>query len=217
MFVSALSVGLFWPEIVHRELLWSTPRAMMLRTSAAKLIAVGTFATLLIILTSVTALFNPFNREVFIPTAGLYVPLYFALMWIQAVVWAAVSALFLFYATISRWATVAIVTAIAILWSMAGQFFPQVLGPSLKLPYKSCLSWNFLGPFAPLGMVPLILPLQALGLFGLVLVFFTEGMLVRRRFSEWQEVRLPAIWAVLRLGIVVLLGAGARVINKIQF
>jgi len=218
MLVSVLSVGSFWPEITHREPMWSTPRGMTLRTSGAKLLAVGAFVCSLIILSSVMTFFNPSNREAFTPVALLYCPLYFALMWVQAIVWAAISA-FLLCATTSRWATVTIVTAIALLGTGAGQWFLEHFQqvPFAMLLYKSYLSWNFMGPFAPLGLVPTILALHALSLFGLAVAFFAGKMLVGKRFLEWQETRLPSIWAALGLGIIVLLGAGAGVIYETRF
>ena len=214
--VAILSIGSFWPGIAHREVLWSTSRAITLRAAGAKIIAIGICATGLISISSLAAIFNTSVREIFVSAGSLYIPLYLILVWLQAVVWAVIST-FLLYLTLSRWATVIIVIAIAYFWSMLGQYFPRIFTPFIMLSYKSFLSWNFVGPFAPLGIVPSLLAVQALCLFGIALAIFAGMMLLPKRLPEWQKMRLPAAWVALVLGIVVFSGAMAKFIYQMRW
>lgn len=215
MLVSLLTVGSFGAETAHREPLWATPKVTNLATGGAKLLSIATFAIFLTFLGSVTAFFNPSNRKVLAMAGGLYVPLYFALAWVQAAFWAAISA-FLLHLVRSRWATVLIVTAAATFWLSAGQWFPRAFSVFFDLLYRSYLSWNFVSPFAPLGMIPHLLALQALSLLGLVLALFAGAMLIRRRFPEWRGLPLRTIQVTLGAGIILALGAGVGVAVGIQ-
>jgi len=158
LFVSLMTMDSFHPEIVHRKALWSMPEAGKLRMAVAKVLAVTTFATGLVLLGALSALANPANREVLVTAGAAYVPVYFALTWLQISVWSAFS-LFILYLTRSRWIALVAVTVFSVLWFVLGLM--GVLGSSLGLLHRNYLSWSFVSPFAPTGLIPAMLALQA--------------------------------------------------------
>lgn len=207
MSVSLLATGVFAVEMTHREPLWATPKISNLAIVGTKLISISTFVTFLITIGSLAAFFNHFNRKFWAMAGGLYIPVYFALVLVQAVFWVAMS-VFLFHLARSRWAAVIIVTAMATFLSMAGQWFPEAFSVFSELFYRSYLSWNFVGPFAPMGMIPHLLVLQACSLIGLALAFFSGALLMRRKLPEWQGLSLRMVQIMLGAGIILALGAG---------
>lgn len=204
--VFVLSIGVFWPEFALREVLWSAPGGSRWSTMAAKLLAVSTLAVLIVLVSSAAALLNPSSWESWSFGGYPYVPLYIGLLWLQGWVWATFAA-FLLFATASRWISFIIFMAVAVVLPMVGLLFSK--SSSLTLLYKILISWNFLGPYAPLGLVPWMLAWQTLILFAVVLLLFAGGRWARRRFWEWQEAWPLATSGLLGLASVVLLGAAA--------
>ncbi|MGB9618726.1 MAG: hypothetical protein ACPL7J_15505, partial [Desulfomonilaceae bacterium] len=112
--------------------------------------------------------------------------------------------------------TVVIATAVAMFLSMAGQWFPRAFNPFFELLYRSYLSWNFVGPFTPFGMIPYVLVLQTVSLLGLALALFAGIGFIRRRLPECQRSPLRAIYVTLAVGIALALGAAGGVIAGIR-
>jgi len=205
LFVSLIAAESFHQEILHREVLWSTPGASGARVAGARFLAVSILSTLLILLGSTAALFNPVNRDLLVLEGGVYVPLYFAMLWVQVSLWTAL-AMFISYLTRSRLTSIASVAVVAGLWFGIG-----FLGSGLL--HRSYLSWNFIGPFAPLGLVPSALFLQTGSLIGLVILLFAGALWARRWQPEFQGIRLPSVQTMLGVGVALVVGMGGAVIG----
>lgn len=211
--LSFLTVESFRLEALHREPLWAMPNASHL--PAVKCLSLATFVTFLVYLGSVVVFLKSHNRRVFVMEGGLYVLLYLALTWLQAAVWVATT-VFLFHLTSSRLVTVATMAAVATILSMAGQWFLRIPNVLSELVYKSYLSWNFVNPFTPLGLIPHLLALQALSLFGLALAFFAGAMIARWRFMEWKTLPLRVFQIILGVGVILAFGTLVGVIIGIH-
>jgi len=214
LFVSLMIVEAFHAELSHRDVLWATPGRGGLATTAPRVLAITTLATVIIYAGSAAALVNPENRQILVAAGGGYVPIYFALMWLQVLVWSSLS-LFVFYLTRSRWITPIVVTVLSGLWFIAGLIgYPSSL---VGLLHRSYLAWNFISSFAPWGLAPEMLALQAASYAGLGFLLVCGSIMIRRRFPEWRHVRQPVVRAALVLGILCAAGTvigGAGVLRS---
>ena len=187
LFVSLMTTGLIHSELTHREVVWSTAGAADYRATASKLIAVSLFATGIIVIGALSAWVNPANREMLTLQGMAYVPLYLGLIWLQVAAWVGGS-MFVYHLTHSRWLAIAAMTGLLVLWFVIG-LVELGLEPRIGLLHRSLLSWSFLSPYAPLGLVPQMLLLQALGLGCLVVVSLVATHWARRTFPAWKRVR----------------------------
>ncbi len=203
LLVSLYMVASLREESLHREPLWVTPWAGSVRVSVTKLLAIGIWTTILAVLASTATFFNPQTREVWTPSGWEYLPLYMTLLLAQSLAWAAI-VFFLFHLSHSRllatFGTVILTTTIPMLSSIV----PNLLR---TISYRSLLSWNFVAPLEPLGLIPGLLALQGLGLLGTMLISFAGGILVQRRFVEWRGIQTAKSWLILGFGLVLTLGA----------
>jgi len=214
LFVAFLATGTFFPELIHREVVWATPRAGWVRLAGARVLAVSTVATFLICLGASAAFFNPINRELLVLAGAQYVPVYLLLVWIQILLWVTLSLLFL-YLTRSRWVTLALVALLQVIWFLTG-IFSLIPDPFLRLIQRSYLAWNFMGPFVPWGLVPTAYLLQGLTKVGVIVGLVGAAIVVRRSFPEWAGIELPCAKAALAAGVVLAVGAGAGTVWEIQ-
>ena len=153
LFVSLLATGSSYWELGHREVLWSTPRGPSLRIVGARLAAVTAISATLLILGSVPALVSASRQGTLVAAGGEYLPLYLAIVMIRIALWVAAS-IFLFYLTRSRWATALAVAVLQGAWYITTTF--QSISNTMNLIHVNIESWNFVGPFAPFGAVPLL-------------------------------------------------------------
>ena len=204
-FTALIAVSPLYSETAHREVLWSTVGAGGIRLLGAKLIAVGSTATLLLALGAGAFFLNPATREIIVAAGGEYIPIYLVLAWLRVLLWVAL-AMFFFYLTHSRGGTIGIVTALQAAWfGVAGFWGASNLG---MLLHRNFLAWDFIGPFSPLGLIPPVFFLQAGILLGIILVLIGVTFLLRRRFPEWIGVKNVTAEVVLIFGTVLAVGAG---------
>ena len=209
-FVAFLAVGAFFPELIHREVAWATPKAGWARLVWARLLAVSMFTTLLICLSAGAAFFNPVNSDILVLAGARYVPVYLALTWIQILLWVTLSQLFLYF-TRSRWVTLALVTLVQATWLLIG-VLSLIPGPFLRLIQRSLLSWNFMGPLAPLGVIPTVYIMHILAKIGVIVCLIGAAICVRKSFPEWAGIKIPSAKAVVVVGIVLAVVAGSGTI-----
>jgi len=214
LFVSLMIVEAFHAELSHRDVLWATPGAGGLATTVPRVLAITTLATVIIYTGSAAALVNPENRQILVEAGGGYVPIYFALMWLQVLVWSSLS-LFVLYLTRSRWIAPVVVTILSGLWFVAGMIgYPSSF---VGLLHRSYLAWNFISPFAPLGLVPEMMALQAASYAGLGFLLICGSLMIRRQFPEWRHVRQPLIRIAAALATLCVVGTsigGAGVLRS---
>lgn len=211
LFVSLYVVASLRNESAHREPLWVMPLAGRVTVLGAKLLATGIWTTVLAILASAATFFNPQTRAVWTSSGWEYLPLYIALCLIQALTWAAIS-FFLF--SLSRSHLLAVFGAV-----LAATAIPMLsVFPTLARTtfYRSLISWNFVTPLSPLGVIPMVFGLQGVGLLGVMLISFAGGILVRKKLAEWQGVRLRSGWIVFWIGLVLTLGATVGTVYELK-
>ena len=213
-FVAFMAGGAFLPELIHREVTWATPKAGWTRLVWARLLAVSMIASLLIFLGAGAAFLNPVNREILVFAGARYVPVYLASAWIQILLWVTLSQLFLYF-TRSRLVALALVPLLQISWLMIGSL-SLVPSLSLRLIQRSLLSWNFMGPLTPLGLVPTIYYLHILIKIGVIVSLIGAAIYVRKSFPEWAGIKSPSVKAMVVVGIVLAVGAGGGTIWEFQ-
>jgi len=187
LFVSLMATGLLHSDAAHREVLWSTAMAGSFKATVTKLAAVSTFATALIVVGATSAWLNPANREMLVLAGWAYVPLYILFLWLQTVVWTAAS-FAIYYATHSRWLPIGVITGLAALWFVIGQGQHNI-NPTLGILHRSFLSWGFLEPHFPFGLIPPLLALQGVLLIGVASLCISIAHWARRTYPEWRSIR----------------------------
>ena len=207
LFVSLYMVASLREESLHWEPLWVTPWAGSVEVSGAKLLAIGIWTTMLAVLASMATFLKPETWKVWTPFGWEYLPLYMILLLVQSLTWAAVS-FFLFHLSRSRllaiFGTVVTATLIPMLFSLSTNL-------TRTISYRSLVFWNFVSPLEPLGLIPAVLGLQGVGLFGVMLISFASGTLVRGRSVEWRGIRTAKSWLILGFGLVLTLGASVGI------
>lgn len=217
LFISLLFLAAFWPEIVHKEPLWTTPKAGV-SLLIAKLFSVGAVGTSVVTMASLCSLLRYVPHGIFVIDGGSYVPIYLLLSLVQSLWWASFS-FFLFSLSNSRVVVVFVATAIAIVWSAIFEWIPsgQKIAPLLTLLYRSYISWNFVGPYAPFGLIPLVLTLQILTLTFATIAVLSGGLLIWYRRTKWQGIiKAHKGLLVLILGILFAFGAGIFGVREIN-
>jgi len=214
LFVSLMTMEAFHAELSHQDVLWSMPGAGRLAPTASRVLAIVTFASILIYAGSAAALVNPANRQILVTAGASYIPVYFALTWLQVLVWSSFS-VFLLYCTRSRWIVSIIVTVLSGLWYVLGLMYS--FSSFAGLLHRSYLAWNFIGPFSPVGLVPEMLALQAASYASLGFLLLGGSLLIRGRLPAWRKVRLPFVRVAVALGLLFVIGTvigGADVLRK---
>lgn len=196
------------PEMDHRQVLWTATVSSRIWALATKPAAASLVAIFCIVLGASSALLHPAVREVLVPAGLEYVPMYILLAWIHILLWAAVSSC-LFTATQSRWITLACVVSLDVGCHF---LFPSVLSlwSQGRLLWISYTTYQFVSPFAPLGIFPAAFILRGTTEFALALGLIGAAFLVRRRFLEWRCVRSAMAWVLVGIGVFLAVGgAGA--------
>jgi len=213
LFVSLLATGSFYWELSHREVLWSTPRGPGLRIVGARLAAVTAISASLLILGSVPILVSASYRGTLVAVGCKYLPLYLAIVMLRIALWVTAS-IFLFYLTRSRWGTVLIVVVLQAAWYITTTF--QSISSTMNLVHVNFASWNFVGPFAPFGVMPPALFLQVSLVVGFAVSLLGAAFWARGRFLEClvDKNALPKVAVV--LGIVLTLTSAGGVVNELH-
>lgn len=167
-------------ELAHREIIWATPKGFALFWP--KLFGRSFTATVSIVIGAGFIFMTPSARAGFVLAGGSYLPLYLVLVWLRILMWTGAAALF-YYLVRSRWAAIVLVGAVQIAWFGTAGFW--TMPDLIRLLHRNLLSWNFIGPFSPLGLIPSAFLGQLLGTFGLVLALSGGGLLLRRRLHRW--------------------------------
>lgn len=206
-----LATGSFSSELGHQEVLLSTQRGSSLQLAGAKLMAITSIATFLIVIGAGVAVLNFSIRGTMVPAGWQYIPLYLAFTWIRITVWVALT-MFFFSLIRSRWGATAIVVALQLAAYMIAT--QGRMSSFRELLHINLLSWNFVSPFAPLGIIPTAFFLQGLLMAGLVIVLLGASLWVRWRLLGWQV--STSTKGAFVLGVLLAAGTGGAIIWELQ-
>ncbi|MGQ9477843.1 MAG: hypothetical protein ACUVRH_05085 [Candidatus Bipolaricaulia bacterium] len=213
--IGLLTMGLFFSEIVHREVLWATTGARGVHSAWAKLLAVSFVASFAVFLGAGGTLLRVGASEAFVPAGGRFVLVYLVLSWLQILLWAAIS-MFLFYLVRSRWAVLGLIALVEVGGSFLLSRAPLTPGTFGELVARSYMSDYFVNSFAPLGVIPSAFFLRRVIQIGLVLALLGATVWLRGRYPEWERVRGIAPKVLLVLGILLIAGGGGATLREIR-
>lgn len=213
--IGFLTVGSFFSEFVHREVLWAMSRARGVRPVLAKLLAVSFVASFATFLGAGGALLRISAFETFVPAGGRFVPLYLILSWLQILLWTAIS-VFLFHLVYFRWATLGLIALIEVGGSFLLDYAHLTPGTFIELAARSYMSDYFVNPFAPFGVIPTAFFLRRVIQIGLVLALLGAAVWLRGRYPQWKGVRAIAPKVLLVLGILLVVGGGGTTLREIR-
>ena len=213
LFIAILAAGSFFSDLGCREVTWSTRRGTSPQAAGIRLAAITTVGTFLIVLGACFALFNPAIRETMVTAGWQYIPLYLAFAWIRIAVWIGIT-MFFFYLVRSRWA--AIVITVMLQYAASLIVAETRMVSLLGLLHRNLISWNFVSPFAPLGIMPVVLFLQGLLVASLVIVLLGAALWVQRRLPELRGNKCYAAKVIVALGVLVAISSGGATIVALQ-
>lgn len=214
LFVGLFATSSFAAELRHREALWHTKNGTTLQTIHARVVAITSVATFVLIFSSGFTAVNPYVRQTIVQAGWKYIPVYLVLAWFRIAVWVAFAA-FLFHLTRSRWGTTLLVGAL-----QSGWFLIVSLGGEsesfARLFHANLVAWNFVNPFLPLGAIPAAFLMQGLIVVGVVLTLSGATLLVRKNLPEWQGVRNLTAKAAVIAGAILVVGAGIGIVLSLN-
>lgn len=213
--IGLLTVGSFFSEFVHREVLWATPGARGVRLVWVKLLAVSFVAAFAVFLGACGALLRIAASETFVPAGGRLILIYFILSSLQILVWAAIS-IFLFYLTRSRWGALGLMALAEVGGSLLLGHVPLPPRTFIELAFRSYISDYFINPFAPLGVIPSAFFLKRVIQIGLMLALLGASVWLRGRHPQWKGIRAIAPKVLLVLGVLLMVGGGWATLRGIQ-
>ena len=209
LFVALLNLNSFASEVKHRDTLWSTPKGQTLWIAGARLAAITSGATLFIALGAGFAFLNSSTRRIVVVAGWQYLPLYLTLTWIRVTIWVAFS-MFLYYLTCTRWIPVLILLVLQLVSYLT--VARNVDLNFLRLIHRNLLSWNFLGPFSPLGIIPALFALQGILVMSLTGVLLGAALQVQAWFPGCRKDKNTLARVTVTIGILCLAALGSAIV-----
>jgi len=206
LLISFLVTYSFHPELVHREVLWSTPEVGKVHSVGAKLLAVSFVAIFSVILGACAAFLHPSTWGVLVLVGGSLIPIYLVFAFVHVILWAAIC-MFLLFLTQSRRSTIGLIALFTIgHWFLSSFAVSKLPWTFVKLFYQSYRAYYCLSPFTPFGVLPTAFLLRGVIELGLAVAVFGAASWLRGHYPEWKGVGTTAAKALLGFGIILVVG-----------